>query len=55
MGDPACFLDATCMSCGRFLEPADHRSGVCPCGEPIDETDGAADRPDLDTIRQPAR
>lgn len=37
MGDPACFLDATCFSCGRFLEPADHRAGVCPCGEPIDD------------------
>lgn len=37
MGDPACFLDATCFSCGRFLEPDDHRAGVCPCGEPIDD------------------
>jgi uncharacterized protein YqeY len=37
MGDPACFLDATCISCGRFLEPEDHRAGICPCGEPIDD------------------
>ncbi len=37
MGDPACFLDATCLTCGRFLEPEDHSSGFCRCGEPIDD------------------
>lgn len=40
MGDPACFLDATCFICGRFLEPADHAAGKCQCGEPIDESAG---------------
>jgi hypothetical protein len=37
MGDPACFLDQTCLSCGRVFEPAQHLAGVCVCGEPIDD------------------
>jgi rRNA maturation endonuclease Nob1 len=33
MGDPACWLEQTCLGCGRFLD-ADQREGDrCPhCG-----------------------
>lgn len=33
MGERACFLDATCLSCGMFLEGADADAAECPrCG-----------------------
>lgn len=39
MGDPACFLDATCLSCGRFVETRDGDDPTCPyCGGPLDGT-----------------
>jgi len=40
MGDPACFLDATCLSCGRFVEVVDAGDRpTCPhCGGRIDGT-----------------
>ncbi|HEU4917154.1 MAG TPA: hypothetical protein VFV13_11385 [Acidimicrobiia bacterium] len=40
MGDPACFLDQTCITCGRVLEPAQRLAGICICGEPIEEHGG---------------
>lgn len=34
MGDPACYLNSVCLSCGRFLEAVPQ--SACPhCGEPI--------------------
>ena len=39
MGERACFLDATCLSCGTFLEGAEANAVECPrCGaarEPV--------------------
>ena len=39
MGERACFLDATCLSCGLFLEGGDAYATVCPrcgtAGEPL--------------------
>lgn len=33
MGERACFLDATCLTCGRFLEGVDADGQECPhCG-----------------------
>jgi predicted RNA-binding Zn-ribbon protein involved in translation (DUF1610 family) len=33
MGDNACWLDQTCLSCGRFLDLAEVEDGRCPhCG-----------------------
>lgn len=33
MGERACFLDATCLSCGMFLEGDDVDAAACPrCG-----------------------
>jgi|FLYL01.1.fsa_nt_gi hypothetical protein len=34
MGDPACFLSATCLSCGRFIGDEDADDELCPhCGK----------------------
>jgi DNA-directed RNA polymerase subunit RPC12/RpoP len=36
MGDPACFLDATCLTCGRFLDSAELEEPHCPhCGSEL--------------------
>jgi rRNA maturation endonuclease Nob1 len=33
MGEPACFLDATCLGCGRFLDTVELEGDTCPhCG-----------------------
>jgi hypothetical protein len=33
MGDDACWLDRTCLSCGRFLDLDDVEDSRCPhCG-----------------------
>lgn len=47
MGDPACFLDATCLSCGRFLDTSELDDEHCPhCGVDLPPrpttTEGAA-------------
>jgi hypothetical protein len=34
MGDPACFLSETCLSCGRHLDDTDEEYCVY-CGEPL--------------------
>ncbi len=37
VGDPACYLDAVCLSCGRFIEGEVPESAACPhCAEPVD-------------------
>jgi hypothetical protein len=42
MGDPACFLDRTCLSCGRFLEDSMVTDSRCPhCGAPLEDPDSA--------------
>jgi hypothetical protein len=34
MGDDACWLDRTCLACGRFLDPVHLDDPRCPhCGE----------------------
>jgi hypothetical protein len=43
MGDPACFLAATCIECGRFLEEP---WGTCPhCGADLSDQDDVLDLP----------
>ena len=43
MGDPACFLAQTCLSCGRDLGQLGDASVTCPhCGRSADGTDGGA-------------
>lgn len=43
MGDPACFLAATCIECGRFLEET---TGTCPhCGADLSEQDAIFELP----------
>ena len=33
VGDDACWLDRTCLSCGRFLDADEAESDACPhCG-----------------------
>jgi hypothetical protein len=40
MGDPACFLSSTCITCGRMLEPGAADADRCPhCGAPLDHLD----------------
>ncbi len=34
MGDPACFLSDTCVSCGRYLDDTDERYCL-HCGESL--------------------
>lgn len=42
MGDPACWLGATCLSCGRFVEP-DHEDERCvACGRLLDGSETSA-------------
>lgn len=42
MGDPACWLGATCLSCGHFVEP-DHEDERCPqCGRFLDGREPSA-------------
>jgi predicted amidophosphoribosyltransferase len=46
VGDNACWLDQTCLSCGRFLDLDDTDDGCCPhCGA---ELPPAADDPAFD-------
>ena len=37
MGDPACFLDSTCLTCGRFLDSTELEDpSACPhCGSEL--------------------
>jgi predicted RNA-binding Zn-ribbon protein involved in translation (DUF1610 family) len=38
MGEGACFLDATCLSCGRFLDTTEIEGDHCPhCGADRDQ------------------
>ena len=39
MGDPACFLDRTCLTCGRFLDSTELEDRTtCPhCGTELAE------------------
>lgn len=57
MGDPACWLGAVCLSCGRVVES--NESGACPvCGWAFPEEPEAGHvdkRSHLDQIDPPPR